>query len=287
MARGGNRKRSKKQKAEGNSRSLWGSLFQERQEDENSLHRSFFSHTHDDYVPTDEEEDETPLPFWQRLWKSFSIWSAIAVGIFVFFTAFLFLLLVRMWSPQDLSDIAGYQDGGRARDLENLIVNANGAPITLTEAELNRYLRDTCRMRQTGIFSIIASGQGVAVRVHDGYAELVLDRVLGSNIHQTTSVNLSFRQENKLGRTELCVDFRGGAPIAGSMPRGGSIGSIGVPQRHIRMLKPALETLISCYPQIAEAIERYQYCPLFTEGKNGAESRIHLVPYTPDNNTLQ
>lgn len=285
MATGGNRKRNKKQKGADIDRSPWGLLFQNKEEEHNSLHRTPFSRIHDDAY--DEEIDDRELPFLQRLWKSFSIWSSIAVVIFLSFTVSLFILLVRMWNPQDLSDIAGYQDSGRARDLESLIINANGAPVTLTEAELNRYLRDTCRMRQTGIFSIIASGQGVAVRVHDGYAELVLDRVLGSNIHQTTSVNLSFRQENKLGRTELCVDFKGGAPIAGCMPRGGSIGSIGIPQRHIRMLKPALETLISCYPRIAETIERYQYCPLFSEGKNGADSRIHLVPHTPENAPLQ
>ena len=133
-------------------------------------------------------------------------------------------------------------------------------------------------MRQTGIFSIIASGHGVAVRIHDGYAELVLDRVLGSNLHQTTSVNLAFRQEQKPGVTEMRVDFKGGPAIGGAIPRGGSIGSVPVPQSQIRMLTPALETFISCYPKIAEAIEHYRYYPTFVEGKNGADSRIYLEP---------
>lgn len=286
MATGVNRKRNKAKKGGDNSRSLWGSLFPENREEKNSLRLTPFSHVHEDEPPAD-DVGASRFPFIHRLWKSFSIWSAVAVVIFLAFTVSLFILLLRMWNPQDLSDIAGYQDNVRSRDLESLIVNANGAPISLTEAELNRYLRDTCRMRQTGIFSIITSGQGVAVRVHDGYAELVLDRVLGSNFHQTTSINLSFHQENKLGRTELCVDFKGGPPIAGSMPRGGSIGNIAVPQRHIRMLQPALETLITCYPKIAETFERYQYCPVFTKGKNGADSRIHLVPYSAENTPLQ
>lgn len=286
MATGGNKKRRKKTETTDKGRSLWGSLFPENSEVENTTRGGSFFRPHA-IEEDDDDLDDRELPFWKRLWKQFNLWSAVAVGIFIAFTGFLFLLLLRMWSPQDLGDIAGYQDGGRARDLESLIVNANGAPVTLTEAELNRYLRDTCRMRQTGIFSIIASGQGVAVRVHDGYAELVLDRVLGSNFHQTTSVNLSFRQENNLGRTELHVDFRGGAPLTGTVPRGGSIGHLGVSQGQIRMLKPALETLISCYPNIADAFERYHYCPLFTEGKNGADSRIHLVPYSPENGPLQ
>lgn len=283
MATRGNRKRSTKKA--GNNRSLWGSLFRHEPEGDDFMRRTFFSSVPEEYE--DEEEEISGGSLLRRLWKSFSIWSAVAVGIFLVFTVFLFVLLARMWHPQDLSDIAGYQDNGRARDLESLIVNANGAPVTFTEAELNRYLRDTCRMRQTGIFSIITSGHGVAVRVHDGYAELVLDRLLGSNFHQTTSVNLTFRQANKLGRPELEVDYKGGPPIAGSLPRGGTIGSIAVPQRHIRVLKPALETLQICYPDIAEAVERYHYCPFFTEGKNGSDSRIHLVPYSPENTTLQ
>lgn len=286
MAAGINKRRSKKKVERDDRHSLWGSLFQNAKAGEGSNSaRSYIAPPSDD-LP-DEDDTETPGSYLHRFWKSFNVLSAVAVGLFLVFTAMLLLLLLRMWSPQDLSDIAGYKDSGRARDLESLIVNANGAPVTFTEAELNRYLRDTCRMRQTGIFSIIASGQGVAVRVHDGYAELVLDRMLGSDIHQTTSVNLTFKQENKLGRTELHVDFKGGTPIAGTMPRGGSIGSIAVPQRHIIMLKPALETLLTCYPQIVDAMEHYRYCPIFTEGKNGADSRIHLVPYTPENGPLQ
>lgn len=278
MAARGNRKRKKNTNAEDKSRSPWGSLFQDAEEGENSLKHSFFARPHNDYDDSEEDDDADKLPFLRRLWKSFSVWSSLAVVIFISFTATLFIFLVRLWSPQDLSDIAGYQDNGRARDLESLIVNANGAPVSFTEAELNRYLRDTCRMRQTGIFSIIASGHGVAVRIHDGYAELVLDRVLGSNLHQTTSVNLAFRQEQKPGVTEMRVDFKGGPAIGGAIPRGGSIGSVPVPQSQIRMLTPALETFISCYPKIAEAIEHYRYYPTFVEGKNGADSRIYLEP---------
>lgn len=276
MATGVNRKRSKKKT--NTDRSLWGSLFRPQENKDDFMRRSFFSQGEEAY---EDDADEAPSNLLASLWKSINVWSVTAVCIFLAFTLVLTVFLLRMWMPQDLSDIAGYRDNGRARDLESLITSANGAPVTITEAELNRYLRDTCRMRQTGIFSIIASGQGVAVRIHDGYVELVLDRLLGSNIHQTTSVNLTFRQENKLGRPELLVDFKGGNPIAGSLPRGGTIGSVAVPQRHISMLRPALETLLSCYPRIAETVEHYHYCPLFSQGKNGQDSCVHLVPYTP------
>ena len=66
------------------------------------------------------------------------------------------------------------------------------------------------------------------------------------------------------------------------MPRGGKIGQVGVPQRHIEMLKPALETLLDCYPEMVQIVEEYGYCPYFTKGNNGAEGRVRLQPYTPE-----
>ncbi len=279
MASTGNRKRNHRRAKE--KHSLWGSLFQEHDDASDFMRRTFFA---DNAEP--EDADEMPGAHGTRrlflqLWHRLNGWSMVAVSLFLTFTAVLFIMLLRMWTPQDLSDIAGYRDNGRARDLEALLLNAEGAPVTITESELNRYLRDTCRMRQTGIFSIITSGQGVAVRVHDGYAEFVLDRLLGSNFHQTTSVNLSFRQENKLGRPVLEVDFKGGEELGNGLARGGTIGSLAVPGRHIKMLRPPLESLLACYPRIVEMMDKYHYCPYFSEGRNGEESRITLLPYQP------
>lgn len=280
MARTGNRKRTHKSK-EPEGRSLWGSLFNKEAEGEEG--EDFTRIT--TYSPHGDEEDEEELPeenflvmLRRKLWQGFNFWGLISVSLFLSFTLVLLILLVKLWVPQDLSDIAGYNDTAAARDLTALIRNANGAPVSITEAELNRYLRDTCRMRQTGIFSIITHCQGIAVRIHNGYAELVFDRLMGANMHQTTAIYLSFSQENKLGSPELKVELRGGEPLFGTMPNGGSVGSIALPQRHVLMLRPALESLISCYPDIAELVREHRYCPVFTA--NGKDRRLTLIPYT-------
>ncbi len=274
MASGENRKRNKKRT--GGDRSLWGSLF--RREDE--AQEDFMRHTFFRQPGEEEEPRFSPYNALSMLWKKFNFWTTTAILLFLTFTIMLLMLLVNMWIPQDLKDIEGYTDNGTARDLSALIRNANGHEISFTEAELNRYLRDTCRLRQTGIFSIIAKCQGVGVRIHNGYAEIVIDRIIGANIHQTTTVHLTFSRKMEHGRPKLHVDFNGGEPLLGNMPRGGSIGSINVPQHHIRMLKPALETLIACYPDIVEQIELYGYCPEFTSAADGSDGRVRLVPYT-------
>lgn len=235
------------------------------------------------YPPEEEEEysggDERFT--WRRLWQSLNLWSIIATAIFLLFIGGLSMLVVRMWTPQDMKDITGYTDKGVARDLTVALRNANGGEIIFTEGEINRYLRDTCRVKQTGIFSLIVPMQGVAVRLHDGYAELIVDRTLSTHFHQTTAVHISFSQELDHGRPGLRVEYRGGEPILGSLPCGGSIGLVRIPQRYMQMLSPALATIQDCYPDIWELMETYGYRPVFHKGKDGEESYMRLLPYTP------
>lgn len=282
MATAVNRKR--KHKREANDRSLWGFLFHPSPEGENLMQRTLFSHEPED--EDEEEEQQGPLTFHSlllRFRRTVNLWVLVSAGLFLSFTALLLLLLIKMWIPQDLRDIAGYDDNAAARDLAAIIRNANGEPVTITEAELNRYLRETCRMRQTGLFSIITHCQGVAARIHNGYLELVFDRIMGANMHQTTAVNLTFSQESKLGTPVLHVDFQGGEPLFGAMPKGGSIGSIPIPQRHVLMLKPAVESLLTCYPDITEQIREHHYCPVFADGGSADKRHLTLIPYSPSN----
>lgn len=274
MAGSTNKKRTKKRAEE--ETSLWGFLFDKNTQKEDITKRAFFAQ------PGEEETEEAPEErrnILQEIWQRFNFWSMLATVVFLAFTTMLICTVVSMWTPQNMRNIAGYADHGSARDLAALLRNANGQQISFTEAELNRYLRDTCRMRQTGIFSIITHGNGVAVRIHNGYAELVIDRLIGANIHQTTSVNLTFRQEIVHGRPELKVDFKGTEMLYGKLPKGGSIGHMGIPERHISMLTPALDSLINCYPEIRSIVEEHGYCPYFTRGENGVESRVTLIPH--------
>ncbi len=228
-------------------------------------------------VQMTEEDEGGDVGWWRRL----SVWSILAAVLYLLFIGGLVYTVMQMWVPQEMGDIAGYGDRGPAHDLTLALKNAGGTEISFTEGEINRYLRDTCRMRQGGIFSLVAHEQGVGVRIHDGYAELVIDRLVSTNIHQTTAVHLSFARERRLGRSELRIDFRGGPPILNTMPRGGSIGRVGVPQRYMEMLRPALHTLAECYPEFVGLIRQYGYFPEFVRGRNEAEGRVRLIPLHP------
>ncbi len=277
MAAAENRRRSKRRGAD--DRSSWGSLFSkgDREKQPDLSRSTFFSRNEEE----EDGEEEGRLSLLRELWQRFNFWSFVAAALFLVFMGILGTVVVRMWTPQSLRDIAGYADKGRAKDLSSLLANSQGGEIVITEGEINRYLRDTCRLRQTGLFSIIAHAQGVAVRIHDGYAELIIDRLLGANIHQTTAVHLSFTQEIQHGHPVLEVHFRGGEPILGDTPRGGSIGKLAVPERHIQMVEPALKTLIACYPSITRAVEEHGYCPSFVAGGPGEEAYVRLVPHKP------
>ncbi len=273
-----NKRRNRKRKEPGAGfRNPWGSLLAKKQKGDEFTPNSSF------YTPEDGEDDgeENRLSLLHFLWQRFNFWSAVATLLFLLFTGTLALLVVRMWTPQSLRDIAGFADKGRGGDLSMVLGKSNGEELIFTEGEINRYLRDTCRMRQTGLFSIIAHAQGVAVRIHDGYAELIIDRLLGANIHQTTAVHLTFSQHIEHGHPVLKAEFKGGAPILGNMPRGGSIGCLAVPARHIQMLQPALETLLACYPDVSRAVEEHGYLPHFVRGREGEESYVRLIPHAP------
>lgn len=278
MATAENRKRKRDRKPKQED-SPWGSLLFDVENSPSATMPPPPAAYEDASLPTPPEESAPGV--WRRLWHLFSFWALMATLLFLAFTGSLAWLVVQMWTPQDMRDIAGYTDKGAAKDLLVALRNANGAEIIFTEGELNRYLRDTCRLRQTGIFSIIAHAQGVAVRIHEGYAELIIDRVLSTHFHQTTAVNLTFERQMEHGHTKLHIEFRGGPPLLGSLPCGGRIGRIGIPQRFIRVLHPALDTLQDCYPDIVDIIETAGYHPTFHSGKDGREGYVRLTPYTP------
>ena len=273
-------KRRKRRTKRPDSGSLWGFLFHNSTPPNDMTRGTLYAQPEEDEVDYAQQKG-----LLAELWSRFNFWSFLATVLFVSFVAVLMYGVTRMWQPQSLKDIAGYNDKLPAKDLSVLIRNANGGVISFTEGELNRYLRDTCRMRQTGIFSIFANAQGVAVRVHNGYAELIIDRLVGANMHQTTAVNLTFHRDIVHGRPSLSVEFHGGPPLMGNMPRGGKIGTVGIPQKHIQVMQPALKTLMECYPDIVAATEEYGYCPIFEKESPESEGRITLIPYTPQQST--
>lgn len=261
MAPAVNKRRKKKQRSD--AYSPWGSLFSKEQAEESPANRSFFSPVGEE----DSEEDESTPGLATQIWRRFNFLSLLATFLFLAFTCFLYFALLRLWTPQDMTDIAGYRDQGSVTDIKAKLINANGQQISFTEEEINRYLAKQSRAQQTGFFSIVAHAQGAAFRIHDGYAELVIDRIIGSNLHHTTSVNISITRQEQHGVNSLKVEIRGDQPIMESVPNGGRIGQVRVPPRCTQMLQPALESLLACHPDIVRAVQEHQYLPVFTKGK--------------------
>lgn len=268
-----NRKRRSKKKGR-DFHALWGSFFRKDKQVNDVTHGTLFGGAPEDEGETEELSWRTRI---RHLLVRISVWRLISAVMFVTFILLLLIILVKMWLPQDLKSIEGINDNIQYRDLSAYISTRaaqNESTIVITEADLNRYLKNTCSIHQDGIFSLIASNENIFCRIHDGYAEVIIDRVIdaglgmaGLRFHQTTSVYLTFKQETENGRPVLTVDFKGGEPILGQMPRGGSIGRLPIPQRHILMLKPALENLRDSYPEIRDAILDNGYCPIFEKGR--------------------
>lgn len=264
-----NTRRTKNRRSEDQD-SPWGSLLQSGNEGEVMT----------DFGGEDEGSESAIVPERDNgsVFTRINVWSVLSTLLFLLFTGGMAYAVVQMWRPQDLSDVAGYEDRGNPKDLTLAIKNAGGAEISFSEGEINRYLRDTCRMRQGGIFSLVAHEHGLAVRLHDGYAELIIDRVLSTHLHQTTAVNLSFAREQVHGTPRLRVDFRGGEPLLNSLPRGGKIGQVGLPQRYMEMLRPALRTLMESYAEFVSLVQQHGYYPEFTRSRNGVEGHMRLIP---------
>ena len=271
MATGQNRKRNSKRRRT-DFRALWGGLFRRNEvQGDDVTHGTLYDTEGEDA----EDKGERAVSRLRRIWAHIGVWKLVAAIVFFLFICPLTCVTVRMWQPQDISDIEGYNDNIPSRNLTRLICNktAAGEPIIIREDDVNRYLRDTCCIKQDGFFSIFAEARGMAFRFHEGYAEFIIERAFGPLTRQTTTVNITCYIETVNGQPELKAELHGGEPVFGSVPRGGSIGKVAIPQRHIVILQPALESLRDCYPEIRDALKQHLYCPVFKEG------RVELHPY--------
>lgn len=279
MAENANRRRKRKRSL-ADSKTPWGALLRKDEPERAALAELprcvyFFGRDETEEVAEGEQPGGGLL---QRFWRRLNLVSLGATLTFITFIFCLLLFCCRMWIPCDLSDISGYTDNGSSRDLAAALQAANGAEISFTEAEINRYLRDTCLPRQTGILSIFADTHGIALRIHDGYAELIVDRTVGANLHQTTSVYFTFSVVNVQGRPKLQVSYEGGPRLLGKIPCGGRIGMVRIPKRFMETMQPALDTLLNCYRTVTATMQEHVYLPRFVKGTAGQESRVFLVP---------
>jgi len=185
-----------------------------------------------------------------KLVSLFTFLGVAGLGVAVWFIA----------QPQDLSDVKGTsaaQGGARTRDLRQVLKNAvnQAYPLTLTEEEINRYLKQTLAAKQGGLLEKAVTLDDVRVRLEKDRAEIVMVRsVMG---HPFT-LSMYFRVEQLIevnDKTTTNVIRDGGSylesmpesPLASKLMKGGRFGKVVVPQGFLYLVLPSFEKLAEAY----------------------------------------
>ena len=158
-------------------------------------------------------------------------------------------LIYKAWTPQNLDDIAGYgakreEINSAVRNLPNLLKRAQQAnqPLVLSERDINQYLSYAVNGRQGGPLSLVARYDGVAVRLYDGYAEVIIVRNIGDKYKHTISLYMTTSHIETYEGPTVMTEFAGSDSI-GSLTIGGRIGSLPVPQGYLTLAQEAFASL--------------------------------------------
>ncbi len=178
-----------------------------------------------------------------------------------------------LFQPQDLSDIAGIGPASASKSSRNLQAVLKSSverayPITLSEEEINLYLRQTLEAKQGGLLGSAVEFQRVCVRLEEDLAEIVMERsVMGYPF--TVSMFVRVEQSETLQGVERSV-FRDGGPYMEEAPRlrrGGRFGKLVVPQGFLLLVLPSFEKFAAVYrKEIGEGVEEMSRITL-QEGK--------------------
>ena len=157
------------------------------------------------------------------------------------------------FEPQDLDDIDGYvaeasplTPGGRnlASVLEEAVTE--GREVTITEKEINDYIRRTLRFRQEGLFAKHVEMKGVWVRLENGAAEVIIEREINGQWRHTVSMFLKPKQ----------TDGEDGKLVT-SVPRSsGRFGRVRVIRGFLYLTRSSFESLASQYSNELDFVQR-------------------------------
>ena len=184
--------------------------------------------------------------------------------------------------PQDLTDIGGYGPAAKTapvRDLKAVLQSSidRGHAVTLTENEINHWLKRTLVAKQGGVLAGQLSLERVCVRLEEGHAEIVMERaIMGQPF--TVSMFLRVEQLQGLKGVETKVHLEGG-PYHESLPRpprGGRFGKLVVPQGFLLLVKPAYEKLAAVFEDEIGVIEQMSRLKI-------EKGRLILDPREPSN----
>jgi hypothetical protein len=187
-----------------------------------------------------------------RLFSLFLFFSAVGLCVALYF----------MMQPQDLSDIKGYGASSTtpARDLTTALRNAGerGYPLTLSEADLNAWLKQTLAAKQGGALESEVKLKGVAIRLEKDRAEVIMERTIFGRPFTSSMYLRIEKMETPAGRETLV--HRDGGEYFKDLPKlkkGGRLGRLVVPQGVLVLLLPSFGDLKAQFPEeIEQAIEK-------------------------------
>jgi len=157
--------------------------------------------------PNDKDDEEDIKPKEGCLGKLLVI-ILLAGGVLI--SACIFFIV----QPQDLSDIGGYEPTDKpapVRDIKVVLRNAleRDYAVTLTETEINQWLGRTLEAKQAGSLSGVASVKRIYVRLEEGVAEVIIERmIMGKSF--TSSMFLRIEQTLDLNGVDTRVHLEGG-----------------------------------------------------------------------------
>ncbi len=170
--------------------------------------------------------------------------------------------------PQDLSDIAAYAElkggtedateGGASqiapRNLLQVLTDAdfNGDSVEITESELNRYLHMTLSPKQRGIFNLVTGINGVWIRLHDGFAEVIIERKIQGYETSFDHQFSYFIQVEPQEDGSIALDYNGGELFGGLAKMGSQAGQLSLPQSANALFGTAAESIAAVYEKELE-----------------------------------
>lgn len=218
--------------------------------------------------------EEPELPRFQ-----IPVLSIISNLLYIIVFALIAVPTVLMWIPHPHPEQSSRFAEQAAPSIEQRIqeAEAGAGAITFTEADINRYIEQHYNIIQQGGYSILAHPESIMIKVCDGYAQVIVDRMLGADFHHTITINVSFERVEDEDYSKIICRLEGGEPLIGGFARGGAVGSLPIPERFAQMMIPSLKRLLRMSPQIQELVEERGYLPHFTFDNKG-QALVQFLP---------
>ncbi|MBC7981358.1 MAG: hypothetical protein H7Y36_12415 [Armatimonadetes bacterium] len=182
------------------------------------------------------------------------------VGLFLFLViGGLLAGLFFITQAQDLSDLGGFAPAAASpasppRDLQTVLKKSieGNYSVTLSETELNQWLKRELELKQGGELASWVSLKRVWVRLKEDVAEVIIEREIAGRPF-TISMFVQVAQTETDKGTATQVELHGGV-FHESLPkptRGGRFGQLTIPQGFLILVMPDFQKIASLFePEI-------------------------------------